>query len=75
MCLNVTLKNAGLNKTQRWVKYYQPQQLDFCPEGWVKHLTQRLVENNLIAGFVCPYFTQCWVVFNPALLEWFFWAL
>ncbi len=24
----------------------------YCPEGWVKHLAQLLVENNPIAGFV-----------------------
>ncbi len=28
------------------------QWLGYCPEGWVKHLTQRLVENNPIAEFV-----------------------
>ncbi len=28
------------------------QQLGYCPQGWVKHLTQLLVENNPIAGFV-----------------------
>ncbi len=44
------------NTTQRWVKYEQTQQLGCfdpdCPGGWVKHLTQLLVENNPIAGFV-----------------------
>ncbi len=39
-------KNAGLNKTQHWVKYGQTKRLGYCPEGWVKHLTQLLVENN-----------------------------
>ncbi len=52
-----TLKNAGLNTTQRWVKYGRTQRLGcfvlgYCPEGWVKHLTQMLVENNPIVGFV-----------------------
>ncbi len=45
-----TLKNAGLNTTQHWVKYGQTQWiglfltqwLGYCPEGWVKHLTQSL---------------------------------
>ncbi len=39
-------KNAGLNKTQDWIKYGRTQRLGYCPEGWVKHLTQLLVENN-----------------------------
>ncbi len=43
---NYTLKNAGLNTTQRWVKYGRTQRLGYYPEGWVKHLTQLLVENN-----------------------------
>ncbi len=34
-----TLKIAGL-------KYGRTQRLCYCPEGWVKHLTQLLVENN-----------------------------
>ncbi len=28
------------------------QRFDYHPEGWVKHYTQLLVENNPIAGFV-----------------------
>ncbi len=28
------------------------QRLSYCPEDWVKHLTQLLVENNPVAGFV-----------------------
>ncbi len=28
------------------------QWLGHCPEAWVKHLTQLLVENNAITGFV-----------------------
>ncbi len=28
------------------VKYGRTQCLGYCPEGWVKHLTQLLVENN-----------------------------
>ncbi len=35
-----------LNTTQSWVKYGQTKRLGYCPEGWVKHLTQLLVENN-----------------------------
>ncbi len=41
-----TLKNALLNTTQRWVKHGRTQRLGYCPEGWVEHLTQLLVENN-----------------------------
>ncbi len=47
------IKNyTGLNTGQRWVTYGQTQRLGYCPEGWFKHLTQLLVENNPIAGFV-----------------------
>ncbi len=43
---------TGLNTGQCWVTYGQAQRLGYCPEGWFKHLTQLLVENNPIAGFV-----------------------
>ncbi len=39
-----------MDKPSDWVVL--TQQLGYCPEGWVKHLTQLLVENNPIAGFV-----------------------
>ncbi len=47
-------RNAGLNTTQRWLgKYGGPsdwvvktQRFGYGTEGWVKHLTQLLFENN-----------------------------
>ncbi len=39
-----------MDKPSDWVVL--TQRLGYCPEGWVKHLTQMLVENNPIAGFV-----------------------
>ncbi len=39
-----------MNKPSDWVVV--TQRLGYCPEGWVKHLTQFLVESNPIAGFV-----------------------
>ncbi len=44
------------------------QWLGYCPEGRVKHLTQLLVENEL-NRWVRPYFTQYWIVFNPAFFS------
>ncbi len=38
------------------------QRLGYCPEGWVKYLTQLLGENN---GWV-KYLTQLLVENNPA---------
>ncbi len=56
-----TLKNAGLNTTQCWVKYGQTQRLFrfFYPIVKILGLKQ---PNR----WVCPYFTQRWVVFSPA---------
>ncbi len=72
-----TLKHAWLNIAQCWVKMYKPnncvvltQQLGYYPEGWVKHLTQPLGQNNPIPGFVHISTNTGWVVFNPA----FFWV-
>ncbi len=41
------LKMLCLKTTQRCVKYGRTQQLGYCPEGWVKHLNQLLVESGL----------------------------
>ncbi len=50
---NHTLKKAlGKIWTNPAIGLFLTQRLGYCPEGWVKHLTQQLVENNPIAGFV-----------------------
>ncbi len=41
-----------LNTTQYWVKCGQTQHLGYYLEGWVKNVTQQLVDNNPIRGFV-----------------------
>ncbi len=41
-----TLKHAGLNMDEPSNRVVFTQQLGYCSEGWVKHLTQLLVENN-----------------------------
>ncbi len=33
-----------MDEPSDWVVF--TQRLGYCPEGWVKHLTQLLVENN-----------------------------
>ncbi len=38
-----------MDKPSDWVDL--TQWLGYYPEGWVKHLTQPLVENNPITGF------------------------
>ncbi len=40
----------------------------FSTNSWVKCLTNLLCQNQP-NRWVCPYFTQCWVVLNPAVLE------
>ncbi len=46
--------NPALGKiwTNPAIGLFLAQRLGYCPEGCVKHLTQLLVENNPIAGFV-----------------------
>ncbi len=39
-----------MDKPSDWVVL--TQRLGYCPEGWDKHLTQLLIENNPIAWFV-----------------------
>ncbi len=52
-----------MDKPSNWVVL--TQRLGYCPEGWVKHLTPLLVENNPTNGFVHILL----FVFNPAFLE------
>ncbi len=50
-----------MDKPSDWVVL--TQRLGYCSKGWVKHLTQLLIESNPIAGskqpnrWVYPYFT------------------
>ncbi len=45
--------NPALGKI--WTRVVLTQRLGYCQEGWDKHLTQLLVKNNPIAGFVQIY--------------------
>ncbi len=58
-----------MDKPSDWVVF--TQRLGYCPEGWVKHLTQLLVENkpacvlsNIL--FLTQHFLEC----NLALQRW-----
>ncbi len=67
-----------MDKPSNWVVL--TKQLGYYPEGWVKHLTQILGQNNPIAGFVhiSPstglYLTQHFLVYTFDKSVFFFFA-
>ncbi len=64
-----TLKNTGLNTTPTLGEIWtNPATGLFWPSIWVTLLTQPSGSKQL-DSWVCPYFTQHWVVFNPAFFR------